>query len=376
MSTPMPRPAPVTRTTFFSDMFSSSRWRGGGARGLRALSTSISPTPRQHRFTASGQDLRRGVLAVTPSGMWAGPTLDAMDDKEAARAAVREFLTTRRARVTPADAGLPPQGTRRRVKGLRREEVALLAGVSPEYYVRLERGQATGPSAGVVDAVADVLRLDDDERAHLEPAARRPHPRGPQAEPGRGEGPGHPGRAGAARLAGPPARGGVQRPARHPRRQRAGAGALRTGVRPARATQQRPLPVPRRAPGPGPVPRVGPDRGRHRGDAADRGRPPPRRPRADRADRAAVHPQHRIPHPLGRPTTSGPTGAARRSSGTRSSARSRCRSRTCTSTPSPARCSPSSPRSPAAPKPTRSACWPAGTPGVQPKGRRADRPGA
>lgn len=82
--------------------------------------------------------------------------------------AVREFLTTRRARVTPTEAGLPPQGTRRRVKGLRREEVALLAGVSPEYYVRLERGQATGPSAGVVDAVAGVLRLDDDERAHLD----------------------------------------------------------------------------------------------------------------------------------------------------------------------------------------------------------------
>ncbi|MFJ6894072.1 helix-turn-helix domain-containing protein [Streptomyces hokutonensis] len=103
-----------------------------------------------------------------------------MDEKEAARAAVREFLTTRRARVTPTDAGLPPQGTRRRVKGLRREEVALLAGVSPEYYVRLERGQATGPSAGVVDAVAGVLGLDDDERAHfgrllaaLTPAARK-----------------------------------------------------------------------------------------------------------------------------------------------------------------------------------------------------------
>jgi transcriptional regulator with XRE-family HTH domain len=66
------------------------------------------------------------------------------------------------------------------VKGLRREEVALLAGVSPEYYVRLERGQATGPSTGVVDAVAGVLRLDDDERAHLDrllaaltPAARK-----------------------------------------------------------------------------------------------------------------------------------------------------------------------------------------------------------
>ncbi|MFD4231205.1 helix-turn-helix domain-containing protein [Streptomyces sp. NPDC058545] len=91
-----------------------------------------------------------------------------MDEKESARAAVREFLTTRRARVTPTDAGLPAHGSRRRVKGLRREEVALLAGVSPEYYVRLERGQATGPSAGVVDAVADVLRLDDDERTHLD----------------------------------------------------------------------------------------------------------------------------------------------------------------------------------------------------------------
>jgi transcriptional regulator with XRE-family HTH domain len=91
-----------------------------------------------------------------------------MDEKEAARAAVREFLTTRRARVSPADAGLPPQGSRRRVAGLRREEVALLAGISPEYYVRLERGQATGPSAGVVDAVAGILRLDEDERAHLD----------------------------------------------------------------------------------------------------------------------------------------------------------------------------------------------------------------
>jgi transcriptional regulator with XRE-family HTH domain len=116
---------------------------------------------------------------VTPSGVRAGLTLDLMDDKEAARAAVREFLTTRRARVTPTEAGLPAQGIRRRVKGLRREEVALLAGVSPEYYVRLERGHATGPSARVVDAVADVLRLDDDERAHLDRllAALAPAPR-------------------------------------------------------------------------------------------------------------------------------------------------------------------------------------------------------
>ena len=91
-----------------------------------------------------------------------------MDEKEAARVAVREFLTTRRARVTPAEAGLPAQGTRRRVKGLRREEVAMLAGISPEYYMRLERGQATGPSPRVLDAVAEVLRLDEDERAHLD----------------------------------------------------------------------------------------------------------------------------------------------------------------------------------------------------------------
>src|SRR3954465_4979040 len=90
-----------------------------------------------------------------------------MDEKEAARAAVREFLTTRRARVTPADAGLPPQGTRRRVAGLRREEVALLAGVSPQYYVRLERGDATGISESIIDGVRHAPRLDEAERAHL-----------------------------------------------------------------------------------------------------------------------------------------------------------------------------------------------------------------
>jgi transcriptional regulator with XRE-family HTH domain len=91
-----------------------------------------------------------------------------MEDKEAARTAVREFLSSRRDRISPATAGLPAGGTRRRVKGLRREEVALLAGMSPEYYIRLERGQATGPSPGVVESVAAVLRLDDDERSHLD----------------------------------------------------------------------------------------------------------------------------------------------------------------------------------------------------------------
>ena len=73
-----------------------------------------------------------------------------------------------RARLTPADAGLPTYGgERRRVTGLRREEVALLAGVSPQYYIRLERGDATGVSAGVIDGSAHALRLDGAEHAHL-----------------------------------------------------------------------------------------------------------------------------------------------------------------------------------------------------------------
>ncbi len=91
-----------------------------------------------------------------------------MVDKDAARAALRAFLVTRRARVSPEAAGLDVVASRRRVAGLRREEVAMLAGISVEYYVRLERGQATGPSAGVVEGVARALRLGDDERAHLD----------------------------------------------------------------------------------------------------------------------------------------------------------------------------------------------------------------
>jgi transcriptional regulator with XRE-family HTH domain len=84
------------------------------------------------------------------------------------RAQIREFLTTRRARVSPQQAGLPVFDTgRRRVPGLRREEVAMLAGISAEYYVRLERGDATGISEGVVDGIVQALQLDDAERGHL-----------------------------------------------------------------------------------------------------------------------------------------------------------------------------------------------------------------
>jgi transcriptional regulator with XRE-family HTH domain len=84
---------------------------------------------------------------------------------------VREFLMSRRAKVTPELAGLPA-GQNRRVAGLRRSEVAALAGVSVEYYAKLERGAIAGASASVLDAVARALQLDETERAHLFDLAR------------------------------------------------------------------------------------------------------------------------------------------------------------------------------------------------------------
>ncbi|MDR6508368.1 helix-turn-helix transcriptional regulator [Arthrobacter oryzae] len=85
---------------------------------------------------------------------------------------IREFLITRRSRLSPADAGLPDFGGRRRVPGLRREEVALLAGMSVEYYVRLERGNASGISDAILDGISRALKLDDAEHAHLYDLAR------------------------------------------------------------------------------------------------------------------------------------------------------------------------------------------------------------
>jgi transcriptional regulator with XRE-family HTH domain len=82
------------------------------------------------------------------------------------RTAARDFLTSRRAKVTPEQAGIPAGG-QRRVPGLRRSEVAALAGMSVEYYAKLERGNLAGVSAGVLDAISRALLLDEAERAHL-----------------------------------------------------------------------------------------------------------------------------------------------------------------------------------------------------------------
>jgi transcriptional regulator with XRE-family HTH domain len=112
---------------------------------------------------------------------------DNRDISGGVRSEIREFLGTRRARISPEQAGLPGYGgERRRVSGLRREEVAALAGISSEYYTRLERGNATGVSESVIDGIGRALQLDEAERAHLldlirtagttHPPRRRPAP--------------------------------------------------------------------------------------------------------------------------------------------------------------------------------------------------------
>jgi transcriptional regulator with XRE-family HTH domain len=91
------------------------------------------------------------------------------------RPEVRDFLKSRRDKVTPERIGLPVCGIRR-VAGLRRTEVAAPAGVSVEYYTRLERGNLHGVSNSVLEAIAQALRLDDTERAHLYDLARAVNP--------------------------------------------------------------------------------------------------------------------------------------------------------------------------------------------------------
>jgi MmyB-like transcription regulator ligand binding domain/Helix-turn-helix domain len=91
------------------------------------------------------------------------------------RSEIRQFLTSRRARISPEQVGIPAYGSRR-VAGLRRGEVAALAGVSVEYYTRLERGNLGGVSDSVLEALSRALQLDDTERAHLWDLARTSTP--------------------------------------------------------------------------------------------------------------------------------------------------------------------------------------------------------
>ena len=88
------------------------------------------------------------------------------------RQEIRDFLATRRAKITPQQAGLPAYGGHRRVPGLRREEAAMLAGVSVDYYTRLERGGLHGASDSVLESLASALQLAEAERAHLLDLAR------------------------------------------------------------------------------------------------------------------------------------------------------------------------------------------------------------
>src|SRR5881227_1761382 len=88
------------------------------------------------------------------------------------RREVRDFLVSRRAKITPDRAGLAAYGSNRRVPGLRREEVAMLAGVSVDYYTRLEKGNLSGVSQSVLEALARALQLDEAERAYLFDLAR------------------------------------------------------------------------------------------------------------------------------------------------------------------------------------------------------------
>jgi transcriptional regulator with XRE-family HTH domain len=108
------------------------------------------------------------VLAGTPSPAPESSTVNFMDNRND----IREFLATRRATIRPEQTGSPAHAGNRRVLGLRRGEVATLAGMSVEYYTRLERGNLAGVSEKVLEALARALQLDDAERGHLFDLAR------------------------------------------------------------------------------------------------------------------------------------------------------------------------------------------------------------
>ena len=115
---------------------------------------------------------------------------------------VKAFLSSRRAKITPGQAGLAHYGRNRRVPGLRRSEVADLAGVSVEYYAQLERGDLAGVSESVLDALGRALRLNEAEREHLLDLARAARAAGPRAAPAARPRPGSCGPASSASWTG------------------------------------------------------------------------------------------------------------------------------------------------------------------------------
>lgn len=122
----------------------------------------------QAPLASAREDLLIRVLIGPVSAGASGRSVEDVDRRKD----IQEFLTSRRARLTPEQAGLPSFGDKRRVTGLRREEVAMLAGVSMDYYARLERGHLAGASESVLEAVARALQLDEAERQHLLDLAR------------------------------------------------------------------------------------------------------------------------------------------------------------------------------------------------------------
>ncbi len=198
----------------------------------------------QRRSAAPRECLSCPVLAVPPSG-WTTCLRWTHEHHRPARRDPRLPQQSRRARITPEQAGLPAYGGNRRVKGLRREEVAMLAGVSVDYYVRMERGSLAGASESVLDALADALQLDEAERTHLFALARESGARSTRRKrTAAGQRPaGNP--AGARRHDRRP-RLGAQRPARHRGDEPAGPGALLPRARrPPPPGQHHPLRLPR-----------------------------------------------------------------------------------------------------------------------------------
>ena len=209
---------------------------------------------------------------------------------------IAEFLTSRRAKVTPEQVGLPTYGPRR-VTGLRREEVASLAGVSVDYYRRLERGNVSGVSERVLEALARALQLDDAERAHLHDLAHAANPVAPRRS--EAESAARPAGRAADRRRHDHSGNRAQQPRRLPLRERSRPGALRAGLRePRAAREQRPVHVPR--PGrAGLLRRLGAHRQGSRRAPSLGGRPQSLRPRPLEPDRRAVDAQPGVPDLVG-----------------------------------------------------------------------------